>query len=605
MVSLEVRDIPTGVGVYHFYQGERCLYVGKAVNLRQRLASYLATDGPSDARIRAMVNQADRVEWLVLDSETDALLCEASLISRLQPEYNIRLRQSYPYPAVAVDTRDGVARLMLWRGEQRKGVRVYGPYPGKTSSLVIDAITSAVPFRTCDGGKFAYHSRLETPCLLGDIGRCPAPCVSADGYDDTTQAVISLLEGNDQHLLEATEAAMCDASRDLKYEVAGRKRDQMRALATVRESRLLSDARGRSINVVGVHTDDLGGGATWLTIHNGVIVHVQHHIIDSGEATAAACIDALVSLIVRTRSGRSRTILHSHIPGEGRSDARTFDGNWRARTGKTAAERRLIRLAEENACETVRRARLARASDRDARRRELTSLQHSLSLSKAPLRIEAVDVSHLGGSATVSVVSVLLDGVPAPRQYRRYRLTDVGGDDYAAMAEAVTRRLSDSLDGTIPLMDLLLVDGGPAQLAVANNVLHELGLVDVVECASLAKRLEEVYRPGSEQPVFLERNDPGLYLLQRARDETHRASNAYQRRLAARGLRTDYLSEVPGLGPKRKEMLLEAVGGWQGLEGIEKETLDAISHIPAQVRQDVWDLLVRRRGSGSMRGEAD
>lgn len=572
MVLAEISTIPEKPGCYQFFDAERCLYVGKAVNLRQRLASYLTDAGPAEPRVADMVKKATRLEWVVLSSEQDALIAEASMIAELDPVYNIKLREDHPYPSVAIDKRDAVAKISTWRGPAKKGVEVYGPYPGSAARHIVESLVIATKMRSCDSGKFRMHQRLQRPCLLAEVGRCSAPCVSTEGYENVESDARSVLRGRTAKLIEAFEDEMGVASRETRYEVAAKYRDRAEAVRRINSAQDLLDAGGRSLDIVGVHLDGIGGAACVIAVREGRIVRTRFYVMDGGIATEDALLEAARA------SGCAGT-----VP--------VMDA------GRDARDERLLRLARENAKEALGRARMLRASTMDARRSEISQLQKTLGLTRAPLRIESVDISHLGGAATVSVVALLVDGMPVRNRYRKYRLKDHGGDDYAAMREVVTRRIADSLDGKAPYMDLLLIDGGRNQLAVAVEVLEELGVRDKVEVVSLAKRLEEVFVPGHEESVVLDRGDAALLLLQRARDETHAASNKFQQQVASRMLRKDYLDGVAGLGSARKKLVLGRLGGWRGLETAEREELDAITEIPAAVRERIWLVLEGRRGN--------
>jgi excinuclease ABC subunit C len=344
---------------------------------------------------------------------------------------------------------------------------------------------------------------------------------------------------------------------------------------------MADDTDGRTLAAIGTHLDGVGGAVSVLEINNGAVVRTRFYVVERGLVDERSLLEAAV----RSCVGYTTVLIGAGggvIPG--------------VRSAKSTRDGRIVAIADMNAGEALRRARLQRASGIDARREELHKLQQALGLKKAPLRIEGVDISHLGGAATVSVVALLVDGLPVRNRYRKYRLKDHGGDDYAAMREVLTRRIADSIDDKTPYMDLLLIDGGRNQLAVAVEVLNELGVADKVEVASLAKRLEEVYRPGREEAVILKRSDPALLLLQRARDETHTASNKFQKQVSSKRLRTDYLDGVKGLGEKRKNLLLAQVGGWRGLEEVSRENLEKVTGVPESVREEVWQTLVARRG---------
>jgi len=528
-----------------------------------------------------MVAKSERIEWVVLPSETDALLVEASLITELDPVYNIKLREDHPYPSVAIDERDGVARIVHWRGPRTKGVETFGPYPGGGARHIIDAVIDVAKIRSCDRGKYKLHQRLKRPCLLAEVGRCSAPCTgNIEAHAESVATVRAILRGRTRETIERFREEMVEASAEQRFEQAGTLRDRIVGLEAIRGAQMADDADGRTLAVIGIHLDGLGGAASVLEINAGAVVRTRFYVVERGLVDDRSLLEAAV----RSCTGHTTVLVGAgggNIAG--------------VRVVKNARDERIVAIADTNAAEALRRARMQRAAGIDARREELHQLQQALALKKAPLRIEGVDISHLGGAATVSVVSLLVDGLPIRNRYRKYRLKEHGGDDYAAMREVITRRIADSLDEKAPYMDLLLIDGGANQLAVAVEVLHELGVSDRVEVASLAKRLEEVYRPGREDAIILERSDPALLLLQRARDETHAASNKFQQQVSSRRLRTDYLDGVAGLGEKRKRLLLDKVGGWRGLETVSETELQAIASIPAKVRESIWMVLQERR----------
>jgi excinuclease ABC subunit C len=580
METYDLGSIPECAGCYQFYAGERCLYVGKAVDLRQRLSSYFT--GNRDPRIADMVAKAERVEWVVLPSETDALLVEAAMITELDPMYNIKLREDHPYPSVAIDERDGVARIVHWRGPRIKGVETFGPYPGGGARNIIDAVIDVAKIRSCDRGKYKLHQRLKRPCLLAEVDRCSAPCVgNVEAHTESILTARSTLKGRTREIIERLGEEMKEAAAGQKFEQAGKLRDKISGLEAIRGAQMADDTDGRTLAAIGTHLDGVGGAVSVLEINNGAVVRTRFYVVERGLVDERSLLEAAV----RSCVGYTTVLIGAGggvIPG--------------VRSAKSTRDGRIVAIADMNAGEALRRARLQRASGIDARREELHKLQQALGLKKAPLRIEGVDISHLGGAATVSVVALLVDGLPVRNRYRKYRLKDHGGDDYAAMREVLTRRIADSIDDKAPYMDLLLIDGGRNQLAVAVEVLNELGVADKVEVASLAKRLEEVYRPGREEAVILKRSDPALLLLQRARDETHTASNKFQKQVSSKRLRTDYLDGVKGLGEKRKNLLLAQVGGWRGLEEVSRENLEKVTGVPESVREEVWQTLVARRG---------
>jgi excinuclease ABC subunit C len=600
----DLATVPEAPGCYQFFEGAQCLYVGKARNLRQRLGNYLSADGPDDERIAAMVARADRLDWTVLRSETEALLTEAALIRAHNPVYNIRLRADHPYPSVALDGRSWPVRVRTWRGPARDGVETFGPYPQNASRAIVESIVALHRLASCDTGKYKLHERLGRPCLLAEIGRCSAPCVGRveqDDYDASVAAARQLVGGSVSALREAAAVEMTDAAAAQHYERAAVARDRLAALEAVAAVQLIDAAGGGDVDVVAGYVDDLGGAACTMTIRAGALVAVEHVVVDAGRATVAELETAAAVELCAQRTPAA-LLLARHLGDDVRRLHRErAGGRARVRGPRTASETTLVAVAARNAEEALRRSRMRRASGHDARRAELDALAGALDLRRAPLRLESVDISHLGGAATVSVVAVLVDGLPARHQYRRYRLRDHGGDDYAAMREVLTRRLADSIDGKAPYPDLLLIDGGLGQLGVAESVVAELGVGDRVDLAALAKRFESIYRPGSSEPVTLEREHPSALLLQRARDETHQASNRFQAQVAARHIRRDWLDGIEGLGPRRKQRLLDHVGGWRGLEAADSDTVAGCGFLPVSVRAAVLERVTARRAAADER----
>jgi excinuclease ABC subunit C len=586
---IDLAEVPEEPGCYQFYAGADCLYVGKAKNLRARVGSYFVPASQLSARIAAMVAGADRLDWVVVGTETEALLLEASLIRSLEPSVNIRLRDDHPYPRVALDRRLDPPRLRTWRGPARDGVEVWGPYPGSAARRVLDAVASVAPVRSCDRAKFDLHRRLGRVCLLGELGRCAGPCVETNQrvHEHAVELARRTLSGGARALAESLESDMQVAAVEQRYEVAARLRDQAAAARVVVDAQGLDgiDAEVGDVDVVAVHGDTLGGAACVLRIRAGAVVSVESLVPERAEPDLSSLARTTVEQHIEPSTTHLVLVDRELELPEGSVAPR------RLRTARTRRERALVDLTVRNAEQALVRSRSRRAADLDRRRSELTALQTALGLDRAPLWIEAVDISHLGGTATVSTISVLRDGLPSRSHYRSYRLADHGGDDYAAMREVLTRRFDKIADGA-GAPDLVVIDGGPSQLAVAVDAARELGVEGRFALCSLAKRFEEVYLPGRDHPVVLADNDPALYILQRARDETHRASNSFQRRIARKERTTDIFDGVDGLGPKRKARLVAAFGGWRALLDAERDELEQRTpFLPARVRDGVAERL--------------
>ena len=588
-VADAITSAPDAPGCYLFHAADgRVLYVGKAASLRTRLRSYLR---PEHDRIQRMVDEAASIDYKLVATATDALLLEAALVRRLQPPYNVRLTQPGAYPYLALSrSRDLPTRLHLTRRPPTARTRRFGPYPnpGQARRLA-DVAHVAWQVRSCPDGTYRDHVRRNRPCLLADIGRCCAPCVGAvDATEHArrVEAVVQLLNGHPRATRELLAERMAAESDDLHFERAAQLRDALAAL---------DDDTQRTPVAAGRMSADVAGWA-----HDGIGVCVQLLVVRAGRLVAAPSLvadralggdlpsplTALAALYTELDEPARELVLSSGID---LGDLPAALGGPKVTVPSTGRRRDLADLADANAADALRRERLRRASDSDTRRAELAELAELLGLPAPPLRIECVDISHHRGEATVAGFSVLDEGVPVPARHRAYRLDEHDGDDYAAIHQAVTRRLSKLVDDPTTTPGLLLIDGGPGQLARAQSAAATAGIT--VPMAALAKRLEEVWLPGVSQPLVLPDRSPALYLLQRARDAAHDTANAASARLRARTRRRDPLEAVPGLGPARRARLLAEAGSRAALTRWERDRLDECTWLPAPVRDALFSHL--------------
>ena len=634
-------SVPDAPGSYQFLDRDgRVLYVGKAKSLRQRLNSYFQDTGGLAPRTAQMVEQADHVEWMVVGSETEALLLEHNLIKQFQPRYNVRLKDDKSYPWLAVTVNDEWPRPAVVRGRKRSGVRYFGPYSNVGAIReTLDLLLRSFPVRTCSDTKFRRHERLGRPCLLFHIERCSGPCVGevnrAD-YDRMVADLISFLSGDTGPLEHGLEAAMHEAAGALEFEKASVFRDKLEAVRAADAVRQMELERPEDLDVLGVAGDELEEAVQVFHVRSGKVVGRLALFVDKVEdLTAPQLIERiLIDVYAESASGVPKQVLVPTMP----SDADAVVEYLTERRGGPVAlrvpvrgpKRSLLETVENNARDAFVRHRLNRTSDHNSRARALESLQRELGLPEAPLRIECYDMSHLQGTDYVGSMVVFEDGLPKKSDYRHFRVTSVpGNDDYAAMEEVLTRRLtallaeepggarSDSVGpggtpGTAPSEatparpapsesstrrrfayrpQLLLLDGGLGQLNVGVRVLASLGLTERIPIASLAKSFEEVYRPGSSEPIRLSRQSEGLYLLQRLRDEAHRFAISYHRTLRGKRMTMGALDGVKGLGPKRRARLMDQFGGLAGLRGASKDDLMGVSWLPAEVGAAVFDRL--------------
>jgi excinuclease ABC subunit C len=609
-------SIPDSPGSYQFVDTEgRVLYVGKAKSLRQRIPAYFQDPSALPPRTAQMVVQADHVEWMVVDTEAEALLLEHNLIKQFQPRYNVRLKDDKSYPWLALTMEDTWPRPAVVRGRKRSGVRYFGPYPNVGAIRdTLDLLLRSFPVRTCSDAKFRRHERLGRPCLMYHIERCAGPCVGAvdhEEYDQMVADLIAFLSGDTAPLEKGLETAMREASAGLEFERATVLRDKLEAVRAADAVRQMELRHPEDLDVFGVAEDELEAAIQVFHVRRGKVVGRSALFVDKVEELDRDQLMArvLVDVYADTPTGVPRQVLVPSLPAD--ADAVTEYLTERrgapvvVRIPQRGPKRDLLETVEHNAGEAFLRHRLHRTSDHNSRARALEALQRDLGLPEAPLRIECYDMSHLQGTDYVGSMVVFEDGLPKKSDYRHYRVTTVdGNDDYAAMEEVLTRRLKALVaeDASVQTAgakrrrfayppQLLLLDGGLGQLGVGVRVLASMGLTDRIPIAALAKSFEEVYRPGSSEPIRLPRQSEGLYLLQRLRDEAHRFAVSYHRTLRGKRMVVGALDGITGLGPKRRSRLVEQFGGLSGLRNASRDELLGLSWLPAEVGAAVFDRL--------------
>ena len=607
--------IPDEPGSYQFKDAHgRVIYVGKASSLRHRLSSYFQRADRLHPRTRQMVETAESVEWTIVRNEVEALMLEYSLIKQHRPRFNVRLRDDKSYPFLAVTTDEEWPRAMVTRGARRKGVRYFGPYAHAYAIReTLDLLLRSFPVRTCSPGKFRQHERLGRPCLLFHIEKCAGPCVgevSADDYESMVNELCGFLGGDTDEVVARITGEMGDAAKALEFEKAARLRDRLESVERAIERQQMVAERGEDLDIIGVSDDELEASVQVFFVRRGRVVGRKGFVLDKVEELSDG---ALVGRVMESMygdeppTGVPKQVLVPTVP----DDVGLYE-EWLAmlrgskvaiRVPQRGDRRQLLETVTHNAREEFVRHRMRRASDHNTRSRALTELQDALQLPEAPLRIECYDMAHLQGTDYVGSMVVLEDGMPAKKEYRRFKVNIDGNDDYAAMEEVLTRRLQAYLDERDQPIEergekpgkfayppqLLVVDGGKGQLGVAERVVNELGLADEIPVAALAKRFEEVYVPGSSAPVRITRGSEALFMLQRIRDEAHRFANSFHRERRSKRMTTSSLDGIPGLGPARRDRLVKALGGVRAVKAADLESLQALSFLPDAVAQAVFD----------------
>jgi excinuclease ABC subunit C len=605
--------IPDAPGSYQFKDAHgRVIYVGKAKSLRQRLSNYFQNPANLAPRTAQMVATAESVEWIQVRNDVEALMLEYSLIKQHQPRFNIRLRDDKSYPFLAVTLDDEWPRATVMRGAKRKGTRYFGPY-GHAWAIreTLDLLLRTFPIRTCSDNKLGRHQRLGRPCLLFHIEKCSGPCVgevSKEDYDALVGELVEFLDGETDTIVKRLEAEMLAASDELEFERAARLRDRLGAVRKAIEKQQMVVEKAEDLDVVGVEGDELEAAVQVFFVRRGRVVGRKGFVLDKAEdLTEGELVDRVLEGLYADPPplGVPKQVL---VPVES-ADPALYE-EWLAemrgskvtiRVPQRGDKRELMAMVRRNAAEEFNRHRLRRAADHNTRAKALNDLQDHLGLPEAPLRIECYDMSHIQGSDYVGSMVVLEDGLPKKSEYRRFKIRgDQGNDDFAAMEEVLTRRLTAYLEEREkPVTErggkfsyppqLLLVDGGKGQLNVAVRVLEELGLEEEIPVASLAKRFEEVYVPGESEPRVVPRSSEALFMLQRIRDEAHRFAITFHRQLRGKRMTTSVLDGVPGLGETRKKRLVKELGGVGKVKQASLDELKALSWLPDKVAEAVYD----------------
>jgi excinuclease ABC subunit C len=596
-------SVPDSPGVYRFRDElGRVLYVGKAKNLRSRLGSYFQDLANLHPRTQTMVRAASSVDWVVVNTEVEALQLEYNWIKEFDPRFNVRYRDDKSYPSLAVTLDEEFPRLQVMRGPRRRGVRYFGPYAHAWAIReTLDLLLRVFPARTCSAGVFRRAGQVGRPCLLGYIGKCSAPCVgrvTAAEHRRIVEEFCDFMSGQTAVHIRRLQREMAQAAATQEYERAARLRDDISALRRAMEKQAVVFADATDADVVAFAQDALEAAVQVFYVRGGRVRGQRGWVVDKVEDLSTG--DLVEQFLSQTYLGESggevpREILVPELPADvgaltGLLEA-VRGGRVTIRVPQRGDKKALMETVSRNAAEALTRHKLRRASDLSARSRALAEIQDALGLPEAPLRIECFDVSNLQGTDVVASMVVFEDGLPRKSEYRRFAVRGTEGqNDVAAVHEVITRRFrrhleersgppGDAADGQNRRFayppNLVVVDGGAPQVAAAAAALQGLG-VDDVAVVGLAKRLEEVWLPADPDPVILPRTSEGLYLLQRVRDEAHRFAITYHRVKRSRSMKVSVLDSVPGLGETRRRALLRHFGSVRRLRAATVEEIAAV-----------------------------
>ncbi|KAB8168780.1 excinuclease ABC subunit UvrC [Streptomyces sp. 3MP-14] len=610
-------EIPDSPGVYRFRdEHRRVIYVGKAKSLRQRLSSYFQDLSGLHPRTATMVTTAASVEWTVVGTEVEALQLEYSWIKEFDPRFNVKYRDDKSYPSLAVTMNEEFPRVQVLRGAKRRGVRYFGPYAHAWAIReTVDLLLRVFPVRTCSAGVFKRAAAIGRPCLLGYIDKCSAPCtgrITPEDHRALAEEFCDFMAGRTGAYLRRLEAEMHEAAEALEYERAGRLRDDIEALRRAMEKNAVVLADATDADLIALAEDELEAAVQIFHVRGGRVRGQRGWVTDRvANVTTGDLVESALQQLYGEETGENvpREVLVPALPepAEPVGDWLTQRRGSRVslRVPQRGDKRDLMTTVERNAQQALALHKTKRASDLTTRSRALEEIAEHLGLDSAPLRIECFDISHLQGDDVVASMVVFEDGLARKSEYRRFQIKSFAGqDDVRAMHEVVSRRFRRYLrerertgewaveEGTeeyaAPTEEdgrpkrfayppqLVVVDGGQPQVAAARRAMDELGIDDVAVCG-LAKRLEEVWLPGDDDPVILPRTSEGLYLLQRVRDEAHRFAIRYQRGKRSQSIRKGPLDAIPGLGETRKKALLKHFGS---VKRLRAATVEEISEVP-------------------------
>ncbi|BBY77616.1 UvrABC system protein C [Mycolicibacterium parafortuitum] len=640
-------SIPVEPGVYRFRDPHgRVIYVGKAKSLRSRLNSYFADISGLAPRTRQMVTTAASVEWTVVGTEVEALQLEYNWIKEFDPRFNIRYRDDKSYPVLAVTLNEEYPRLKVYRGPRRKGVRYFGPYSHAWAIReTLDLLTRVFPARTCSNGVFKRHSQIDRPCLLGYIDKCSAPCVGRVDAEQHRRIVLDFcdfLAGKTDKLIRDMERQMNAAAEELDFERAARLRDDIGAMRRAMEKQTVVLGDGTDADVVAFADDELEAAVQVFHVRGGRVRGQRGWVIEKSGEPGESTLEYLVEQFLTQFYGDQhalggasdaggdeatnpvpRQVLVPCLP-ETAHELETWLSGLRGsrvalRVPQRGDKKALAETVKRNAEQALNQHKLKRAGDFTARSAALQSIQETLGLQDAPLRIECIDISHVQGTDVVASLVVFEDGLPRKSDYRHFAIREAAGDgrsdDVASIAEVTRRRFhrhlrdaqepderdagADSAAGAAPEgrprkfaypPNLFVVDGGGPQVNAAQAVLDELGISDVA-VIGLAKRLEEVWVPAEPDPLIFPRNSDGLYLLQRVRDEAHRFAISYHRSKRSKRMTASALDSVRGLGEHRRKALVTHFGSLAKIKQASVEEITAVPGIGAATARAVLEAL--------------
>jgi excinuclease ABC subunit C len=601
--SYRPSNIPEHPGVYRFFnKADKVIYVGKAKNLKNRLSNYFQANLAT--KTNRMVHEAVRVDWTIVSTELEALALEFSWIKQYQPKYNVQFKDDKSYPYLAISLNDEYPMIFITRKDKRPGLKYFGPYTNAWALRnTFEVLLKVFPVRSCSSSNFNRAQRSKRQCLLGDIGKCAAPCVgwiSKEDHQSLAQKLNDFMESGMENLLPALHEEMQLASTNEEFERAARLRDQIESFEKAQRSTQGNFSDDLDGDFIALYQDGFHSAGSIFSMQRGSIKGSRSWIVDQEMALEGE--DVFASLLFSIYGNGSIAIprnIYLNTQPENLAELEQWLSGISGSKVEIKVPQRgdkveLLETVKRNAQYSLIQYVSKRATDAAVSGKALTQIEEMLGLTRTPLRIECFDISNISGTSVVASMVVFEDGMPKKSEYRRFIIdTSEGWDDTRAMHQVITRRLKRMLDDrSVDLAEvsetggriskfayppaLIVVDGGKPQVSAAQRALGELGITDIALCG-LAKRLEEVWLPNNADPLIFPRNSEGLYLLQRIRDEAHRFAITFHRSRRSKVMLESLLDEIPGLGSARRTALLDRFGS---VTAIRKAAVSELATTP-------------------------
>ena len=601
--SYRPSNIPEHPGVYRFFnKSDKVIYVGKAKNLKNRLSNYFQANLAT--KTNRMVHEAVRVDWTIVSTELEALALEFSWIKQYQPKYNVQFKDDKSYPYLAISLNDEYPMIFITRKDKRPGLKYFGPYTNAWALRnTFEVLLKVFPVRSCSSSNFSRAQRSKRQCLLGDIGKCAAPCVGWISKEDHQSLALKLndfMEAGMENLLPTLHEEMQIASTNEEFERAARLRDQIESFEKAQKSTQGNFSDDLDGDFIALYQDGFHSAGSIFSMQRGSIKGSRSWIVDQEMALEGQ--DVFTSLLYSIYGNGSISIprnIYLNVQPENLADLEQWLSGISGSKVEIKVPQRgdkveLLETVKRNAQYSLIQYVSKRATDAAVSGKALTEIEEMLGLKRTPLRIECFDISNISGTSVVASMVVFEDGMPKKSEYRRFIIdTTEGWDDTRAMHQVITRRLKRMLDDrSVDLAEvsetggriskfayppaLIVVDGGKPQVSAAQRALGELGITDIALCG-LAKRLEEVWLPDNADPLIFPRNSEGLYLLQRIRDEAHRFAITFHRSRRSKAMLESLLDEIPGLGSARRTALLDRFGS---VTAIRKAAVSELATTP-------------------------